>query len=61
MLYLRPFSTPSAMRAYLLETGRLNWDALRSSEKKRLVATIRTSGVPKMKRILSMLTAEGIV
>jgi hypothetical protein len=49
------------MRAYLLETGRLNWDALRSSEKKRLVATIRTSGVPKMKHILSMLTAEGIV
>jgi predicted transcriptional regulator of viral defense system len=61
MLYLRPFSTPSAMRAYLLETGRLNWDALRLSEKKRLVATIRTSGVPKMKRILSILTAEGIV
>ena len=61
MLYLRPFSTSSAMRSYLLETGRLNWDALRPSEKKRLVATIHTSGVPKMKRILSILTAEGIV
>jgi predicted transcriptional regulator of viral defense system len=61
MLYLRPFSTSSAMRAYLLETGRLNWDALRPSEKKRLVATIHISGVPKMKRILSILTAEGIV
>jgi predicted transcriptional regulator of viral defense system len=61
MLYLQPFSTPSMMRAYLLETGRLNWDALRPSEKKRLVATIHISGVPKMEHILSILTAEGIV
>lgn len=61
MLYLRPFTTPSAMRAYLLETGRLNWDALRPFEKKKLVVTIYASGVPKMKRILSILTAEGIV
>ena len=61
MLYLQPFSTPSMMRAYLLETGRLNWDALRPSEKKRLVATIRTSSIPKMEHILSILTAEGIV
>jgi len=61
MLYLRPFNTPSAMRAYLLETGRLNWDALRPSQKKRLVTTIRISGVPKMRRILSILTVEGIV
>ncbi|MFA4932434.1 MAG: hypothetical protein WC625_05985 [Caldisericia bacterium] len=61
MLYLRPFTTPGAMRSYLLETGRLNWDALRPSDKKRLVATIRTSGVPKMNRILSILTAAGIV
>jgi hypothetical protein len=61
MLYLRPFTTPSAMRAYLLETGRLNWAALRPSDKKRLVATIRASGVPKMEHILSILTAAGIV
>jgi hypothetical protein len=61
MLYLRPFNTPSTMRAYLLETGRFNWDALRASEKKNLVVTIRTSGVPKMRRILSILTTEGIV
>jgi hypothetical protein len=61
MLHLRPFNTPSTMRAYLLETGRFNWDALRASEKKNLVVTIRSSGVPKNRRVLSILTTEGIV
>lgn len=61
MLYLQPFSSPSAMRSYVLETGRLNWDALRPSEKKKLVTTIRTTGIPKMTRILSILTTAGIV
>ena len=52
---------PERVRTYLLETERPNWDALHRSDKKRLVATIPASGVPKMERILSILTAAGIV
>ncbi len=61
MLYLRPFNTLRAMRTYLLEAGRLNWHALRPPEKRRFVVYIHASDVPKMKRVLSILTAEGIV
>jgi len=61
MLYLRPLTTTATMRTYLLETGRLNWDALRPSEKKRFVTIVRTSSIPKMQRILSILSAEAIL
>jgi hypothetical protein len=61
ILYLRPFTTTAVMRAYLLETGRFNWDALRPTEKKKFVVLVQASGIPKMKRILSILTEEAIL
>jgi predicted transcriptional regulator of viral defense system len=61
MLYLRPLVTTTLMRAYLLEVGRLNWSALHPAEKKKFVGLVQTSGIPKMKRILSILTEEAIL
>ncbi|MHB8071182.1 MAG: type IV toxin-antitoxin system AbiEi family antitoxin domain-containing protein [Candidatus Cryosericum sp.] len=61
MLYLRPFTTAAVMRAYLLESGRFNWEALRPAEKKKFVVLVQASDISKMKRILSILTEEAIL
>jgi predicted transcriptional regulator of viral defense system len=60
-LYLRPFRTARDMAGYLLETGRFNWDALIPKERRRFAALVRRTGIPKMKRILTLLQKEKII
>jgi len=60
-LYLRPFKTVQDMSTYLLETGRFNWDALVPRERRRFVALVRSTNIPKMKRVLTLLQKEKIV
>jgi hypothetical protein len=59
-LYLRPFKTARDTKAYLLETGRFNWDALVPRERRRFAALVRSTNIPKMKRILTLLQKEKI-
>jgi predicted transcriptional regulator of viral defense system len=60
-LYLRPFKTARDMKAYLLETGRFNWDALVPRERRRFAALVRSTNVPKMEHILTLLQKEHIL
>ncbi len=60
-LYLRPFRTVQDMTAYLLETGRFNWEALASRDRRKFMALIHKTGVPKMKHILTVLQKEKIL
>ncbi|MFZ2414341.1 MAG: hypothetical protein WAW16_09015 [Candidatus Cryosericum sp.] len=60
-LYLRPLKTAREMKAYLLETGRLNWDALVPGERRRFAALVRSTNVPKMEHILTVLQKENIL
>jgi predicted transcriptional regulator of viral defense system len=60
-LYLRPFGTARDMVGFLLETGRFNWDALVPKERRRFAALVRRTGIPKMKRILTLLQNERII
>jgi hypothetical protein len=60
-LYLRPFKTAQDTRTYLLETGRFNWDALAPRDRRRLVALVRSTDIPKMQRILALLQKEKVV
>jgi predicted transcriptional regulator of viral defense system len=60
-LYLRPFKIAQDTRTYLLETGRFNWDALAPGDRRKFVALVRSTHIPKMKRILTLLQKEKIV
>jgi hypothetical protein len=60
-LYLRPFKTAQDTRTYLLETGRFNWDALAPRDRRKFVALVRSTDIPKMKRILALLQKEKII
>lgn len=60
-LYLRPFKTARDMKTYLLETGRFNWDALVPRERRRFAALVRSTNVPKMRHILTLLQKEHIL
>ncbi|MHB8106320.1 MAG: type IV toxin-antitoxin system AbiEi family antitoxin domain-containing protein [Candidatus Cryosericum sp.] len=60
-LYLRPFRSVQDMSTYLLETGRFNWDALAPRERRRFIALVRSTNIPKMKRVLTLLQKEKIV
>ena len=60
-LYLRPFKTARDMKTYLLETGRFNWDALVPKERRRFAALVRSTNIPKMGHILTLLQKEHIL
>jgi len=60
-LYLRPFKTARDTKTYLLETGRLNWDALLPRERRRFAALVRSTNIPKMEHILTTLQKEHIL
>jgi predicted transcriptional regulator of viral defense system len=60
-LYLRPFKTARDTKTYLLETGRFNWDALVPSERRRFAALVRSTNIPKMRHILTLLQKENIL
>jgi hypothetical protein len=49
------------MGDYLLETGRFNWEALAPRDRRTFVALVRKTGIPKMKRILTLLQKEKII
>lgn len=60
-LYLRPFRSLPDARTYLLETGRFNWNALVPRDRRTFVTLIRSTRIPKMQRILTLLQREKIV
>lgn len=60
-LYLRPFRSLPDARMYLLETGRFNWNALVPRDRRTFVTLIRSTRIPKMQRILTLLQREKIV
>ncbi len=60
-LYLRPFRTAQDMTAYLLETGRFNWEALVPRDRRKFTALVHTTSIPKMERILTILHRENIL
>ncbi len=60
-LYLRPFKSMSDTRTYLLETGRFNWEALPPRSRHIFVTLVRSTHVPKMQRILTLLQKEKIL
>ena len=60
-LYLRPFRTAQDMTAYLLETGRFNWEALVPRDRRTFTALVHTTSIPKMERILTILHRENIL
>lgn len=60
-LYLRPFRSLPDARMYLLETGRFNWNALVPRDRRTFVTLIRSTHIPKMQRILTLLQREKIV
>lgn len=60
-LYLRPFRTAQDMTAYLLETGRFNWEALVPRDRRKFTALVHTTSIPKMERILTILRRENIL
>lgn len=60
-LYLRPFRSLPDTRTYLLETGRFNWNALVPRDRRTFVTLIRSTRIPKMQRILTLLQREKIV
>lgn len=60
-LYLRPFKSMLDTRTYLLETGRFYWEALTPRNRRIFVTLVRSTHVPKMQRILTLLQKEKIV
>jgi predicted transcriptional regulator of viral defense system len=60
-LYLRPFKIARETKTYLFETGRFNWDALVPRERRRFAALVRSTNIPKMNHILTLLQKENII
>ena len=60
-LYLQKFNSRKNLKAYLLEEGRINWEALVGTEKRNFAKIIQDSGSRKMKAILEILTKEKIL
>lgn len=60
-LYLRPFPTQTELKAYLLNAGRFNWDALPKDDKEKFVKTVKTSGSKKLQAIVRILKKGSVL
>lgn len=61
LLYLKKFVSVSSIKDYLLESSRINWDALSREDKKNFIKMVKESNSVKMKKIVSILKKEKIL
>jgi len=60
-LYLKKFISSKNLKAYLLEEGRINWEAFVKTDKRNFAKIIQDSSSRKMKAVLEILTKEKIL
>ncbi len=60
-LYLKPFASRLILKDYLINGGRINWDAFESEQKKRLANQLHTSKSVKLQTVFRILTKEHII
>ncbi|PIR13733.1 hypothetical protein COV49_01135 [Candidatus Falkowbacteria bacterium CG11_big_fil_rev_8_21_14_0_20_39_10] len=60
-LYLKRFSSDFELEDYLLDTGRINWEVLKKSDKVLFLKYISTISSKKMNKIVSILIQNNIL
>ncbi|EKE15378.1 MAG: hypothetical protein ACD_12C00042G0003, partial [uncultured bacterium] len=60
-LYLKSFSSKEALKSYLLEEGRINWDILTEKDKNNFLKAVEISCSKKMQLIVSLLKKNNIL
>ncbi len=60
-LYLKNMGSPTETEKYLLNQGRINWEAMSNRDKIEFIKLVKTSGSKKMEIIVSLLKKEQIL